>query len=154
MKYRNTYTVLFVILLFTGLLITTACSKSNDNNLEANEVIELLIANDWINQDITYTVGGQDVTSEYETNFQDIYISFLSDGSYSIVSSNLGTLSSGTWAINEAGNMVTIIDQYSNVIIITILSISETSLHIKFTFSMEGIVTIDIDIDVTLTPST
>lgn len=153
MKHGKTYTALFIILLFSSLFFTNACSKSG-TDLKTSEIAELLAANDWINQSVTYTIGGQDVTTEYETNFQDIYISFSSNGSYSIISSNLGTLSSGTWVINEAGTMITIIDQYSNVVIITILSISETSLHITFTYTIEGIITINVDIDVTLIPTT
>ena len=145
-------TFLPIILLSLCLVITTSCNKLDDPTIGNPETEELLSANNWVKESITYTEGGQDATGFFETTFQNIYISFNDNGTYSITSSNLGVLSSGTWSINEAGDVITVIDQDSNTIIINILSITETSLHVTFTYISEGYITINVDIDVTLVP--
>jgi len=144
---------LTTLVLCLSLVIITSCKK--DDDAESEVITNLLTANAWTEESVTFAEDGIDETAFYTDYFGELSSNFLSNGTYSVNSENFGAISAGNWVINEDHTTLTLTEsgEGATVYIMTIVSISNTSLHLTYNYSRDfGMAHYNIDVDVTMIP--
>lgn len=145
---------LSILLSCLTIILITSCSKKNDDTPVITDNEELLTSTSWVEQNLTFTEAGQDKTSIYNSTYGDLSVNFNADGTYSVTSENYSVLTSGTWTIDESKTTLTATDINSAVFNITIVSISGTSLELRFTYLYNnGFINVAVTIEGTFIPS-